>query len=93
MQSNGWRVIKNIRFNSNVRALEQYTENKRKLAVELLDCMTSPTDSNQIDYDHEKDVRREKLLLNNDILVSSYCMFVSIIIRNRVLKHNYPNKV
>lgn len=39
---------------------------EKKLALELLDCITSPTDSSDPQYNVEKDIRRDNLLLTND---------------------------
>ena len=39
---------------------------EKNLALELLDSITSPTDSSDPLYDVEKDIRRDNLLLTND---------------------------
>lgn len=41
-------------------------DDERKLALELLDCLTSPYDSEDPLYDVEKDIRRDQLLQTND---------------------------
>ena len=41
-------------------------DDERKLALELLDCLTSPYESEDPLYDVEKDVRRDQLLQTND---------------------------
>jgi hypothetical protein len=38
----------------------------RKMALEFLDCLTSPKDSNDPEYDYEKDARRSQLLSSTD---------------------------
>lgn len=39
---------------------------EKKQALELLDCLTSPTNTEDPQYDVEKDIRRDNLLLSND---------------------------
>ena len=46
--------------------VEDEDSNKKKLALDLLDCLTSPTESSDPEYNVEKDVRRDNLLLSND---------------------------
>ena len=41
-------------------------EQMKKDALELLDCLTSPKNNNDPQYDLEKDVRRDELLAQND---------------------------
>lgn len=42
------------------------TANLKQHALDLLDCITSPVDENDPQYDIEKDMRRDNLLRAND---------------------------
>jgi hypothetical protein len=42
----------------------------REQAIDLIDCLTLTKDTKSIQYDYQKDIRRQKLLLSNDYLVS-----------------------
>lgn len=41
-------------------------EDGKRLALELLDCLTCPKDPSDPQYDIEKDYRRDNLLATND---------------------------
>lgn len=43
----------------------QSMDAKKKLALDLLDCLTSPKDPDESGYDVEKDIRRDNLLQSN----------------------------
>ena len=54
-------------FSSNKQLSKEIENNdEKKLALDLLDCLTSSKDSSDPDYDVEKDIRRDNLLLTND---------------------------
>ena len=40
--------------------------NMKKEALELMDCLTCPRDETDPNYDVDKDIRRDELLLQND---------------------------
>ena len=54
-----------LNSNSNSNDISSEQQKKRR-ALELLDCLTSPSDPDDPNYDAEKDVRRDELLLAND---------------------------
>jgi hypothetical protein len=42
------------------------SEAKKKVALDLLDCLTCPKDPEDVNYNAEKDARRSNLLTSND---------------------------
>lgn len=54
---------------ANLQRSVSATENnsqRYKVALDILDCLTSPKDDSDPQYDAEKDLRRDSLLLSND---------------------------
>lgn len=58
------QTILRSKSNGDSRSVQQQEQKRR--ALELLECLTSPSDPDDPNYDAEKDVRRDELLLAND---------------------------
>lgn len=63
--SHSFAILRSNTNDNDKTSPEQQQQQKRR-ALELLECLTSPNDPDDPNYDAEKDVRRDELLLAND---------------------------